>query len=48
MADKQKILIAEDEKPLAKALMLKLSKAGFDVTEVHDGQEALNQGSSEE
>lgn len=43
MADQHKILIAEDEKPLAKALGLKLTNAGFNVTEVHDGQEALDQ-----
>ncbi len=39
--NKQKILVAEDEKTLAKALMLKLTKAGYDVTEAHDGEEAL-------
>jgi DNA-binding response OmpR family regulator len=38
-----KILIAEDEKLLAKALFLKLTKAGFDVVEVHNGEEALKQ-----
>lgn len=44
MTDQQKkILIAEDERPLAKALTLKLTNAGFDVTEVHNGQEALDQ-----
>lgn len=42
MAEKKyKILIAEDEKLLAKALVLKLTKAGFDVTDVHNGGEAL-------
>lgn len=43
MPAKHKILIAEDEKPLAKALSLKLTKAGFEVVEAHDGEEALNQ-----
>ncbi len=43
MSVKQKILIVEDEKPLAKALSLKLTKSGFEVVEVHDGQEALDQ-----
>lgn len=38
-----KILVAEDEKLLAKALVLKLTKAGFDVVEVHNGEEALKQ-----
>lgn len=42
MVDQLKILIAEDEKPLAKALGLKLTKAGFAVTEASDGQEALD------
>ncbi len=44
MATKQKrILIAEDEKPLAHALELKLGHEGFDVTVVSNGQECLNQ-----
>ena len=44
MSDKKfKILIAEDEKLLAKALVIKLTKAGFDVTETHNGEEALKQ-----
>lgn len=43
MADKYKILIAEDERALSKALGLKLTKAGFDVIEVSNGQEALDQ-----
>lgn len=38
---KPKILIVEDEKPLQKALFLKLSHAGFDVKVANDGQEAL-------
>ena len=39
---KRKILIAEDEKPIARALTLKLEKAGFDVITVFNGQEALD------
>jgi DNA-binding response OmpR family regulator len=35
------ILLAEDEKPLAKALELKLTSAGLKVKVVHDGQEAV-------
>lgn len=37
----KKILIAEDEKPMAHALELKLSKAGFDTHVVFDGEEAM-------
>lgn len=36
-----KILVVDDEKPLAKALELKLSRSGFDVTAVFDGEEAI-------
>lgn len=32
----------EDEKPIAKALELKLSGSGFDVTVANDGQDALD------
>ncbi len=38
---KPTILIVEDEKPLAKALYLKLTHAGFDVKCAYDGEEAL-------
>jgi len=37
----KKILITEDEKPLAKALELKLQKEGFDAKAVFDGAEAV-------
>ncbi len=37
----KRILIAEDEKPLARALSLKLKAEGFDVEVVSDGEEAL-------
>ena len=38
---KKKILIIEDEKPLAHALILKLTHEGFDVTATESGQEGL-------
>ncbi len=41
MPIKSKILIVEDERPLAKALDFKLSNAGFDAAVVYDGDEAL-------
>lgn len=41
MTSGSKILIAEDEVPLAKALELKLKGAGFEVGVVNDGQEAI-------
>lgn len=37
----KKVLIAEDEKPMAKALELKLTKGGFEAKAVFDGEEAL-------
>lgn len=40
MEEKKKILIIEDEKPLAKALELKLGEAGFETEAVYDGEEA--------
>lgn len=39
----KRILIIEDEKPMAKALELKLTKAGFAVKVVFNGQEALSE-----
>lgn len=41
MAEKKRILIAEDEKALSHALELKLSFSGFDVTVVNNGEDAL-------
>ena len=38
---KRRILVADDEKPLAKALEMKLTKAGFEVVTAFDGEEAL-------
>ena len=37
----KKILIAEDEKPMANALGLKLRSAGFETTLVYDGEAAV-------
>lgn len=42
MAESQKrILVVEDEKPIAKALELKLTKEGFHTRSVSNGEEAL-------
>jgi two-component system, OmpR family, alkaline phosphatase synthesis response regulator PhoP len=38
----KKILVAEDERPMAHALELKISKAGFDVRVAYDGEEAIS------
>jgi len=38
---KKKVLVAEDEKPIAKAFQLKLESVGFEVVAVFDGNEAL-------
>ena len=35
------ILIVEDEKPMARALELKLTKEGFDAQSVYDGEAAI-------
>ncbi|MFC1608709.1 response regulator transcription factor [Patescibacteria group bacterium] len=37
----KKILIAEDDKPMARTMRIKLAKSGFDVTVAVDGEEAL-------
>ncbi len=37
----KRILIAEDEKPIANALSLKLRSAGFETTLVYDGESAI-------
>lgn len=41
MTNNKKILVTEDDKPLAKALELKLSHSGFDVTVAYDGDAAI-------
>jgi DNA-binding response OmpR family regulator len=38
----KKILIAEDERPMASALELKLNNSGFQAKAVYNGQEALD------
>ena len=44
MADaKKKILIAEDERPMARALELKLGNSGFETKAVYDGKEAYDE-----
>ncbi|MBL1434250.1 response regulator [Candidatus Wolfebacteria bacterium] len=43
----KRILIAEDERPLAKVLLLKLTKAGFEVVIVCNGEEALDKITTE-
>jgi len=39
----KKILVAEDEKPMAKALVLKLNHAGFDAKAVFNGEDAIDE-----
>ena len=41
-SEKKKILIIEDEKPLAHALELKLTHEGYDVVATGSGQEGLD------
>jgi len=41
MASEKKILVVEDEKPMARALELKLKGVGYDVDVAYDGNEAL-------
>jgi two-component system alkaline phosphatase synthesis response regulator PhoP len=38
---KKRILVVDDEKPLAKALEMKLTMAGFEVVTAFDGEEGL-------
>jgi DNA-binding response OmpR family regulator len=42
MDEKKRILIAEDEKPMARALELKLTHAGYEVKVANDGEVAMN------
>lgn len=39
--NKKRVLIAEDERPLSKALSLKLKSEGFEVDAVYNGEEAI-------
>jgi DNA-binding response OmpR family regulator len=38
----KKILVIEDERPLARALELKLQHEGFEVVTLHDGESAVD------
>lgn len=40
VTNSKKILIVEDEKPMTRALELKLTNAGFKITAVYNGEEA--------
>jgi len=42
-AKQKRLLIADDERPLAHALELKFKKNGFDVTVVENGQQAISE-----
>ncbi len=44
---KHKILVVEDEKTLAQALLDKLTRAGFDVMAAYNGEEGLSKVKSE-
>lgn len=39
----KRILIAEDEKPMARALELKLNNSGFEAVAVNDGEAAIRE-----
>lgn len=41
MSEGKRVLIAEDEKPMARALEMKLNSLGFDAHTVFDGEQAL-------
>lgn len=41
MADKKRILLAEDEAPMAKALSIKLTREGYGVDVARTGKEAI-------
>ena len=41
MSTKKKILIGEDERPMAKALELKLNSVGFEAKAVFNGNEVI-------
>ncbi|MFO7807149.1 MAG: response regulator [Candidatus Moraniibacteriota bacterium] len=41
MSDKKKILVVEDDMPIARALSLKLEKEGFEVKSAGSGEEGL-------
>lgn len=41
MVENPKILIVEDEKPMAHALEIKMKAGGFDAQTAHDGEQAM-------
>lgn len=43
----KKVLIAEDDKPIARALELKLKNSGFEVQVTENGQEAMDKVENE-
>ncbi|MDA3802538.1 MAG: response regulator [Patescibacteria group bacterium] len=43
----KKVLIAEDDKPIARALELKLKNSGFEVQVTENGQEAMDKAENE-
>jgi len=43
MPAKKKVVVAEDEKPMARALQLKLEKKGYEVFLAYNGKQALEQ-----
>ncbi len=43
----KKVLIAEDDKPIARALELKLKNSGFEVHVTENGQEAMDKAETE-
>lgn len=47
MASIKKILVAEDEKPMAHALQLKLKNSGYDVEVAYNGEEALQKATKQ-
>ena len=47
MADAKKILVADDEEQLALALKIRLESRGYQVTMVHNGQQALERVTAE-
>lgn len=42
MPTKKKVLIVEDEKPMARALEIKLNNSGYEAKVAYDGQNALD------
>jgi len=47
LESKKKILICEDEKPLARALELKLKSGGYEIITTYNGKEAIQEFNSD-